>query len=734
MSQPSIPKQKKLPKDFIQGLAENWKADSLSGFLVFLIALPLSLGIAKASEFPPVMGLLTAIVGGTLVSVIAGSRLTIKGPAAGLIVIAAEAVTEFGGGELGWKLALGTIVVAGLIQILFGVFRLGSLSEFFPSSVIHGMLAAIGLIVISKQAHTLLGIDPKTLSGMEPLELFAYLPHSIANANIHITIVGLTCLLIVFGLPQIKNRFVKRIPSPVLVLLIAIPMAAFMNFKTTEPTYSMVKVGKFLEELKWNVDFSGWQHTAVFIKFVVLFALIGSIESLLTVKAIDGLDPFKRKSNANKDLIAVGIGNTFAGILGGLPMISEVARSSANVNNGAITRWANFFHGMFLLLAVIAIPTFIEMIPNAALAALLIGVGYRLASPKEFQKTFKIGGEQLIIFLVTIIFTLATDLLLGVFAGIFAKFIIQSMNGTSWKYLFKIKTNLTEKSPNHFELSIQSPATFSNLISFQKTLALVPKNTQTVIDFSQCRLADHTFMEMLHHQEDDFHENGGQLTLTGFNNHHYSSQHPLSMRVFLNNPEVSNRFETLTKRQKELTEYAQANGLEFEPRVTSKLIKLNLAPFALTKKTKNIENLLVGGTNDFNFFYADVYLEESAYLTNMGRNLTILFVSNMRKALPNFTLEGEGLFDYLGLTTKVNINFEAYPIFSKRYILSSDDEGGVRQFFHPDLITFLENENDIYIECMNNSVLIHSNKSVIPAEELDEYRKKIKKLVNLLFK
>ena len=334
---------KKTPPDYLLGLRECWKSDVLSGFLVFLIAMPLSLGIAKASDFPPVMGLLTAIIGGVVVSIIAGSKLTIKGPAAGLIVIVAGAVAEFGGGEMGWHLALGTIVVAGIVQILFGVLKLGSLSSFFPTAVIHGMLAAIGLIIFSKQIHTLLGIDPKTLAGLGPLALYAQVPHSIMTANPMIALIGVISLIIVFGLPQINNRFVKRIPSPVIVLLVAMPLAAFLDFKETQPAFSMVKIGNFIEGFAVNVDFSGWQNTGVFVKYVVLFALIGSIESLLTVKATDGMDPFKRKANANQDLIAVGIGNTIAGVFGGLPMISEVARSSANVNNGAQTRWANFF-------------------------------------------------------------------------------------------------------------------------------------------------------------------------------------------------------------------------------------------------------------------------------------------------------------------------------------------------------------------------------------------------------
>lgn len=327
-----------IPKDGLEGLKQNWTNDAVSGFLVFLLALPLSLGIAKASEFPPAMGVLTAMIGGLFVSIFAGSRLTIKGPAAGLITICAGAVMEMGGGTEGWKLALGAIVVAALIQIVFGWLKFGSLSDFFPHSAVHGMLAAIGLIIFSKQIHILLGIDPATLKGKEPIELFEMIPDSLIHEDPRVTLVGIISLIIIFGLPLLKGKLFKKVPAPVLVLLVTIPLAWIMDFKHTEPAFDMVKIGDFWLNIGFNANFS-LIGTFVFWKYVIMFLLVNSLESLLTVKAIDGLDPWKRISNPNKDLMAVGAGNALSGLLGGLPMISEVARSSANVNFGARTRW-----------------------------------------------------------------------------------------------------------------------------------------------------------------------------------------------------------------------------------------------------------------------------------------------------------------------------------------------------------------------------------------------------------
>ncbi|MEK0421226.1 MAG: hypothetical protein RLZZ161_1077 [Bacteroidota bacterium] len=499
-----------IPKDGIAGLKENFSQDALSGFLVFLLALPLSLGIAKASDFPAIMGLVTAMIGGVFVSMIAGSPLTIKGPAAGLIVIVAGAVAELGHGDvsLGWKLALGAVVVAGVIQILFGLIKMGSLVNFFPLSAVHGMLAAIGLIIISKQLHILLGINPVNEAGkplVEPFELIEKLPDTFGHLDKNATIVGLISLLIVFLWPRIKQPLLKKIPAPVIVLLVAIPLAKYLSLK------QLVHFDKsFIETLNVNVDFSGFSQTGTFIKYVIMFALVGSLEALLTVKAIDMLDPWHRKSNANKDLMAVGTGNILAGVLGGLPMISEVARSSSNIANGARTRWANFFHGVFILGFLFLNLQFSDLIPTPALAAMLIGVGYRLASPKEFGLMAKIGKEQLMVFCVTIFVTLATDLLVGIAAGIVTELISQYFFGAPLESMFKAHTSLRGNN-----LKVAGSAVFSNWLGIKRKLDSIPNTEKAVIDLSACNFVDHTVIDNLHHLKRDFENEGGNLTIIG---------------------------------------------------------------------------------------------------------------------------------------------------------------------------------------------------------------------------
>lgn len=517
-----------LPKDGLEGLKENFVSDLTAGFVVFLLALPLSLGIAKASEFPPIMGLVTAIMGGLVATFFAGSRLTIKGPAAGLIVIVAAAVTEFGGGVEGWHLALGVMVVAGLVQILFGVFKLGKLVDFFPLSAVHGMLAAIGLIIIAKQIPVLLNVDAALTKGKGPLELLASIPEFFANLDPQVSIIGGISLAIMLGWQLVKNKKLKQIPAPLLVLIFAIPTGIYMNLATDAPS-ALVKVGSLIDSVGYNADFSGVSHIAIFIKYVIMVALVGSLESLLTVKAIDLIDPYKRKSDPNKDIIAVGIANTLTALVGGLPMISEVARSSANVAQGGKTRWANFFHGAFLLVFALLAYTLLEKIPNAALAAMLIAVGIKLAHPKEFIHTYQIGAEQLAIFGTTIFFTLFEDLLVGIAAGILLKIVIHLLRGASLKTLFKAANELIVEGDN-VTLKIGEAALFTNYLGLKKQLDAIPANKNVTIEITNTRIIDHSVMENLHHFEHDYHATGGTVNFVGLENLQPVSNHPLAAR------------------------------------------------------------------------------------------------------------------------------------------------------------------------------------------------------------
>lgn len=520
----------------INQLKKHWKTDVLSGFLVFLLALPLSLGIARASDFPPIYGLITAMFGGVLVSFIMGAPLTIKGPAAGLIVIVAGSVAELGHGnnELGWHLALGAIIVAGALQVLMGWFKWGKYTDLFPLSAVHGMLAAIGIIIISKQVHILAGFSPLTQAGKpmtEPLELLAELKTTIPNFFMHwqVALIGLISLALIFIWPLFKQPLLQKIPSALVVILVSIILVKVFGIHNTATFKPLLSFDKALFEiLRINESFEGFNQFGTFIKFVIMFALVGSLESLLTVKAVDLLDAQKRKSNYNKDLLAVGFGNMLAGIFGGLPMISEVARSSANVANGAQSRWANFFHGLFILLFLIVDVSFSDMIPLSALAALLIGVGWKLAHPREFGSAFKIGADQLLVFCTTVIVTLATDLLVGIGAGILLKMVLHIVRGVRFSALFGLQV-VNGKGVIH----VASPLVFTNFLGLQKVLLEQNLTEDLHIDLTKCRFIDHTSLEALHLWQADFKNAGGHLNLIGlqeFTAMHKSKHHAAARR------------------------------------------------------------------------------------------------------------------------------------------------------------------------------------------------------------
>ena len=533
-----------VPKTGIPGLLENWRSDLLSGFLVFLIALPLCLGIAMASGFPPMGGIITAIVGGVIVSRISGSYVTINGPAAGLIVVIVDAVQGLGQGDAmaGYRYTLAAIVIASVLQVLLGVFKAGKLSAFFPSSVVHGMLAAIGIIIMAKQIHTLLGVKPaaKTL-----LSTIAEVPHSLVQLNPEVAVIGFAGLALLIVWAFIKHPTLKMIPAPLLVVLMGLALGQYFDLDhehnylflqsdllphseyTIGPAFLVAVPENFLAGFYFPDfgkvgDHEFWIH-------VITIWLVGSLESLLSASAVDKLDPYRRNSNLNRDLTAVGIGNLIAGMIGGLPMIAEIVRSSANINNGAKTAWANFFHGLFLLVFVALFPKLIHEIPLASLAALLVFTGFRLASPKEFAKTLAVGVDNFAVFVITIIGVLATDLLIGVAIGILIELGIHISRGLRLGNAFSLAYHVNQTDADTYHIEVHGAAVFSNFITLKSLLADFPAKKTLYFDLSETDLIDHTVMEFIHHFADEYVANGGQCEIVGLDEHHAYSDHHLAV-------------------------------------------------------------------------------------------------------------------------------------------------------------------------------------------------------------
>jgi MFS superfamily sulfate permease-like transporter len=534
---PATTPDSETPRGNLAGFTNYLKQDLLSGFLVFLIALPLCLGISVACGYPPIAGIFTAIIGSLLATVLSDSELTIKGPAAGLIVIAVGCITDFGGpGNMdAYQAALAIGMAAAVLQILFGVFRAGILGEFFPISAVHGMLAAIGIIIIIKQIPYALGVidqESGKVPSAEPLEMVREIPHYFMEANPAILAIGVVSLLIMFLWPFLGKKLgpLKLIPAPMVVLLVSVPMGMAFDL-LHEHSYTLqahqyqlsdqylVDMPDHIFGMFDDITFPNFSALVQFKawKWVLMFFIIGSLESLLSAKAIDLLDPWKRKTNMDRDMIAIGVGNLVAAGVGGLPMISEIVRSKANIDNGARTRFADMWHGIFLLLCVALIPTVLHRIPLAALAAMLVYTGYRLAHPTEFIHVYRIGKEQLAIFVVTLVVVLVEDLLVGVAAGILLKMIIHVANGVPLKSLFKPYLEVQEIDNNTSLILARESAVFSNWIPFRRQIeqiGLVQRHN-LIVDVSNTQLVDHSVMEKLEEMQRDFELEGLSFAVRG---------------------------------------------------------------------------------------------------------------------------------------------------------------------------------------------------------------------------
>ena len=400
-------------------------------------------------------------------------------------------------------------VAAGVVQILFGLFRAGILAEFCPMAPVHGLLASIGLIIISKQLHPVFGGKSPTAG---PIECYKKLPDTIMHMDPKVATIGLISLAIMFAYPWLKTRIkvLGKIPAQLIVLIVSIPMAKFLELTPDQ----LVNLPAKLSDAIVMPDF-----TKVFdptsIKWIVMFALVGTLESMLSAKAIDVLDPWKRRTDMNRDVLGVGVANTISSLIGGLPMISEILRSSANITNGARTRLSNGFHGMFLLISILLLGPLVKMIPLAALGAMLVFAGFRLASPKEFLHMWHVGKEQFLIFCLTIAFIIPEGHLLdGIFVGMAAELLINFINGARPSTLFSPKTDgsSTESSG---QLILHSPVTFSNWISFKRRVKALGTPTNVTIDVTAARLVDHTAMGKLLEMQREYADNGRTLTFAG---------------------------------------------------------------------------------------------------------------------------------------------------------------------------------------------------------------------------
>ena len=709
--------ENKIPSIGFKGLKENWRSDFTAAISVSLVALPLALGIAVASGVTPMSGLISAIIAGIVTTFFRGSNLAINGPAAGLIAAILGGLVIL---DNNINYVLAAIVVSGAIQVLLGLLKMGRFAKLLPSSVLQGILAAIGVIIFSKQIHFALGTtsDADTIIGTL-IDVF----YKISDINPFVFIISFLGVLVLVFYKKINNKFIRVIPAPMWVLLLSIPIVYGFDFFNNHDIILFGSAYNVNPDLLINIpenpldsimfpDFSKF-GTMPFWLTVMSITTIGTVITLASARAVDKLDPYKRTTNLNKDLVGVGLSTMVSGALGGLPIVNVIVRSTVNVNSNAKTKWSNLYHGLLLLLFVAFLAPVLKSIPLAALAAILVYTGFKLASPLVFKNTYNQGVEQLLFLSSTLIITLFSDLLYGIVGGIFITLILHMLLAKVgiipfFKMIYKSGSKLIKLDNGSYEIKIKGIANFLYALQLDKLLEAVPRKATIQIDMSQTRLVDLSIMENLIEFKRIYDNEGGTVKLSGLENHVASSSHNRALKIVTGL--VKKR---ITKRQIQLQKMALTNGWSFEREVDWNTSYLRNFHFFDSRPIEMKSNSLQGEDLDNNIHWeiADIVFDEGALLALEIYQTTVQVV-RLPTSIPKFIVDKEGLFDKVFNRVKVfsganrDINFKKHKGFSGKFLLSGENEDEIREFFTEDLIRFLEDNEIHHIESNGEALMI----------------------------
>jgi MFS superfamily sulfate permease-like transporter len=708
-------------QSFIKALPNN----IFSGFVVSLIALPLGLGLAMASEAPPIAGIITAVVGGIIVSILGGSHITITGPGNGLVGVLLVAITT-----LGINSAYAAIICSGLLLILLGFLRMGKLADFFPSSAIQGMLAAIGLIILGKQFHIMFA---HKIQREDTIDYLIEIPYTINDAMhydnlglIFAAVAGVISLLIMVFYSKIRNKYLQLIPAPMWIVVLSIGFSYYFELIAHEanpidPNYMLSGIPS-IQEIITQLPSPSFEKIASISFWSNVFALtlIASIESLLSIKAVDKLDPEKRRSNVNKDIKALGLATVGSGFLGGLNVVTVIARSSVNANNGGTNRSANFSHAIFLVLFILFFSTQLSRIPLSALMAILVYTGYKLASPESIKKIFLIGKEQLIIFFVTLFITLKVGLITGIASGVLVTFIIHVVVNKSFSLFFRniLKPNVLmfkeQGGDGDYYISVKHFCSFLNFYKLKYKLDAIPEDKDAIIDFSMCEFVDHTVMENLNHYQELFVKRGGHFEVVGLDLHDTDSKHPFAFRRLLPVPNIFKS--SLTRRQGSLENLANEYILSYTSTKRRDTRFLDDFKFFKTKRINHIYNQLFDDDAHITIF--DIEFSEGEFIAKEVIRSTMLHIS-LSKTIPQFTLDKEGFLEkFYAFAGFKDIPFKDYADFSNRFYLLGEDEVAIKGFFTSDLVHFFESNPYYHVESSGSGILVFGKERLANLKEV----------------
>ncbi len=500
-------------------LPKNLKKDLPSSIVVFLVALPLCLGIALASGAPLFSGILTGVIGGVVVGTLSGSQLSVAGPAAGLTVIVLNAINGLGSFET----FLLAVLLAGVLQIILGIIKAGTIGNYFPSAVIEGMLAAIGIILIMKQFPHAVGYDAdfegdEAFKQADQNNTFSGILRAFSKINYGATIIAIVSIVLLIYWPKFKKLAV--VPAPLLVVLSGVILSLLFNgteFALKDKQLVNIPIVNNAAEffgLFKSPNFSAIGNKEVWITAATI-AIVASLETLLSLEAVDKLDPIKRVSPTNRELVAQGTGNFISGLLGGLPMTAVIVRSSANVNAGARTKVSAIIHGVLLLGALLLIPKLINFIPLSCLAAILLMTGYKLARISLFKHMWHQGLPQFIPFVITIGAVVLTDLLIGVGIGMMVGVFYILRTNLRNPFFYQISDSADHKV---IKIVLAEEVSFLNKAAIQITLTNLPKETEVIIDGTNSRFIDPDVLEIIRNYKHNAYTKGIIVQLVGIKN------------------------------------------------------------------------------------------------------------------------------------------------------------------------------------------------------------------------
>lgn len=495
----------------VNNIFKNFKNDLPASIVVFFVAVPLCLGIALASGAPLFAGIIAGIVGGIVVGIASGSPLGVSGPAAGLAVIVLTSIASLGS----WPAFLLAVVIGGVLQLIMGFAKAGFIAYFFPSSVIKGMLTGIGLLIILKQIPHALGYDKDAVGddafqqadGDNTLSSIFKAVELLTPGAILISAISICILILWDQVLTKKHRIFQILQGPIVVVMLGILMnylfqTGTLNFSLAEDQVVRLPVANNLTDFFSFFtfpDFSAMTNLKVW-EIAVVLAIVASLETLLCVEATDRMDVEKRVTPTNRELKAQGLGNIISGLIGGLPITQVIVRSSANISFGAKTKLSSILHGLWLLVSAITIAGLLNMIPLASLAAILIMVGYKLAKPVLFKQMYKLGWEQFVPFIVTIVAILLTDLLKGITAGLIVGGFYALLHSYRNSHYMK-ETISTEDGRKVYQLVLAEEVSFFNKASVVKELELIPANSKVIIDFSNSKSVAYDVLELIRDYE-----------------------------------------------------------------------------------------------------------------------------------------------------------------------------------------------------------------------------------------